>query len=143
MRLVVAAVLMLSAVGPAAAQTDALLRIVAPDLPPGTRLMGFDLTIQSGRIAVLRQAPPGWRLTIDNDPSWHARITANAVVGAAALEDADLARLFLLAAAPDSVRASFPEVLQVSGRIEVMKDGEMQEVKLTRLQTRPVEPATK
>ncbi len=61
--------------------------------------MGVALDITGGRIA-LTKAPPGWQLIIDNDPSGHTMVNAHAIVGAASINPAALAGLFLVAATP-------------------------------------------
>ena len=126
---------------PAGAQNPATyMKIISPELPPGTRLMGFSFIIESGRVAVLREAPAGWRIAIDNDPSWRARITANAVVGAAALKTEDLASLFLLAQTPTENRLGQSET-KVSGSVDVMKNGDIVTVSEPSLRLQPASAA--
>ena len=76
-----------------------LLPLPLPPMPANARIMGVALDITGGRIA-LTKAPPGWQLIIDNDPSGHTMVNAHAIVGAASINPATLAGLFLVAAAP-------------------------------------------
>lgn len=55
-------------------------------LHPGERVVGFSVEVDSGRIVSAPNAPIGWNLTIDNDPSWRTNLTATVIVGAAALD---------------------------------------------------------
>jgi hypothetical protein len=55
-------------------------------LEPGERVVGFSVEVDSGRIVSAPNAPIGWNLTIDNDPSWRTNLTATVIVGAAALD---------------------------------------------------------
>ena len=50
------------------------------------RVVGFKLNIKAGRIANLEFIPPGWNITIDNDPSWNATIVGSSMVGSAAID---------------------------------------------------------
>lgn len=49
------------------------------------RVVAFKLSIKSGRIFCLPNAPIGWFIDIDNDPSQNTIIKGNIKVGAAAL----------------------------------------------------------
>ncbi len=55
-------------------------------LAPGERVVGFSVEVDSGRIVSAPNAPIGWNLTIDNEPSWRTNLTATVIVGAAALD---------------------------------------------------------
>lgn len=50
------------------------------------RIVGFEINVRSARIATLPNAPIGWNIKIDNDPSWSTSISATTEVGAAALD---------------------------------------------------------
>ena len=121
--------LAVAAAGRVCAQNEPpMLQVVTPDLPAGSRLMGFSFDIASGRVASLGRAPAGWTITIDNDPSWHARIDAHAVVGAAALETTELAGLFKMTEPPMQDRIGPHDAIRMSGHIDVMKQGELQTI---------------
>lgn len=49
------------------------------------RVVGFEVHIASGRIAALPNIPIGWNMSIDNDPSWNAKIEGSLRVAAAAV----------------------------------------------------------
>jgi hypothetical protein len=61
----------------------------------GERVSKFDLHIRSAMIVRVRTIPIGWRIDIDNDPSWITQISGVAVVGAADLEPSALRPWFL------------------------------------------------
>jgi hypothetical protein len=42
--------------------------------------------VTSGRIAQITDMPIGWNVSVDNDPSWNAKIHASVLVAAAALD---------------------------------------------------------
>lgn len=50
------------------------------------RIVGFEVHVHSGRIAQLRNMPIGWKITVDNDPSWDTFVAGSVAVGAAALD---------------------------------------------------------
>jgi len=50
-----------------------------------SRITQFRITINSGRIKFMKDVPPGWDISINNDPSWNSTIHATIIVGAAAL----------------------------------------------------------
>ncbi len=49
------------------------------------RITQFKISLTSGRIKFMKDIPPGWSVSINNDPSWVSTIQANILVGAAAL----------------------------------------------------------
>jgi hypothetical protein len=55
-------------------------------LKKNERVLFFKATVSAGRIVSLHEIPIGWNVHIDNDASWNTGISANATVGAAALE---------------------------------------------------------
>lgn len=50
-----------------------------------SRITQFKIAITSGRIKFMKDFPPGWDISINNDPSWNSAIHAAILVGAAAL----------------------------------------------------------
>ena len=114
------------------------LHLVAPGAAAGERLMGVRLKIDNGRVAALPDWPAGWRVAIDNDPSWHATLDAHATVGAAALPPAALAGLVSLAEPPEAAKSDLRSgPIHVSGEIVFMRDGEMRTVKLRSIAVAP------
>ncbi|MFZ2005313.1 MAG: hypothetical protein WB697_05415 [Stellaceae bacterium] len=55
----------------------------------------FDLHLRSAMIVDFRSIPVGWRINIDNDPSWITEVSGTAVVGAADLEASALRPWFV------------------------------------------------
>ena len=68
--------------------------------PQSSRVAGFALTIRHGMVLGLRPVPAGWRLRVDNDPSWTTRLDGHAVVGAAFLSPSMMANLIQLVPEP-------------------------------------------
>lgn len=101
-----------------------------PDLPSGSRLMGFRIRLVGGQVASMRNVPAGWRFTIDNDPSWKSTVSGHAIVGAAAMAGRDLARLFTVEPPPASVVHDLHTRLSASGSVTFLRSG--------RLVTRPL-----
>ena len=86
--------------------------------------MGFTLDVRAGQVAALLDCPAGWQVRITNDPGWTARIEAQAIVGAAALDASEIEKLIALAPEPPAVQASSLDGhLSVSGRLTIMRDG--------------------
>ncbi len=68
-------------------------------LPASARIAAVTVTAAHASILSGRRSG-GWRLAIDNDPSWRASLKAVAVVGAAFIEAGDLGALFSLEPEP-------------------------------------------
>lgn len=58
---------------------------IKPELTKKVRITQFKISITSGRIKFVNDIPPGWYVSITNDPSWISTIQANILVGAAAI----------------------------------------------------------
>jgi hypothetical protein len=58
---------------------------MAPDFwePVGRPGRHDRVTLTHGAIGGVGHVPAGWRVVIDNEPSWAATVTARAIVGAA------------------------------------------------------------
>ena len=108
--------------------------IVVPQLPDGGRLMAFDITIKGGQVSTLRTVPAGWVITINNDPSWNGSVTGQAVVGAAALEVSDLAKILTVSPPPTLVQG---EPMSLSGSITVTLNGDDTKRTFPSIQVRP------
>jgi hypothetical protein len=76
--------------GTARANTLWLVSAERAVLRSGERIVGFELTVSSGRIAALPTLPIGWSVTVDNYPSWQTHMTGSILIGAAALSPAEL-----------------------------------------------------
>lgn len=66
--------------------SDTYCLSLKPGLTGKSRITQFKITIASGRIKFMKDIPPGWDVSINNDPSWNSTIQANILVGAAALK---------------------------------------------------------
>ncbi|MGC1106806.1 MAG: hypothetical protein WA876_09730, partial [Candidatus Acidiferrales bacterium] len=93
------------------------LSIAGLSIASGERVVGFEFHIRSGRITQVRDAPIGWNISVDNDPSWNTRVNGSAIVAAAAL-DASFFRNFLVVAKKESLGNSF----EIHGDIVVTRD---------------------
>jgi len=87
-------------------------------LKAGERVAAFDLKISCGYVSAF-QAPPGWDVEIDNDPSNNVEIRGSILVGAAALDTGDLNKIITI-----TQDLSIGPKLQVTGNIFVTKDFE-------------------
>lgn len=58
------------------------------------RIASLNLTVRHGAISALRHVPVGWRLVVDNDPSWMTKVSGQAIVGAAFLQQSEFSGLF-------------------------------------------------
>ncbi len=65
------------------------------------RVVGFEVTFVGAGIVSLPSVPMGWEISIDNQPSWNTRITASAVVGAAALDSRYFRSFIVIQKAPE------------------------------------------
>lgn len=82
--IVLGAALLTAGSAPASAQLFTA-SIPSLHLADGERVCGFEIKVKSGRIATLPNAPIGWNVSINNDPSWDASIEASIIVGSAAV----------------------------------------------------------
>lgn len=64
------------------------------------RIASLNLTVRHGAISALGHVPVGWRLVVDNDPSWMAKVSGQAIVGAAFLEQSEFSGLFFIEPEP-------------------------------------------
>ena len=108
----------------AAAHRPPTYSIMAPSLPAGERLIAFTIHIANGRVDHLIDCPPGWVITVNNDPSWQGSLQGNAVFGAAAIDVRKLPGLFRLAPSPPEVQHDLPGQLLVTGTLTAMRDGD-------------------
>jgi hypothetical protein len=98
------------------------------NLQPGERVVGFKFRLQAARVARLNDAPIGWSVSIDNDPSWNTSLEATVKVGAAAL-DASFFHRFLRVEKAEPPLVPF----ELTGSIYVTRDfSDTREIKLGR-----------
>lgn len=83
----------------------------------GERAVGFELYVQSGRVAQVPDVPIGWNITVENDPSWNTKISGSVRIAAAAL-DASFFRNFLIVEKNESLGNRF----EIHGKIVVTRD---------------------
>jgi hypothetical protein len=95
-------------------------------LQPGERVVGFEFHLRAARVAGLEDAPIGWSVLIDNDPSWNTSLRATVDVGSAALDGSFFHR-FLRIQKADPPLVPF----EITGSIHVTRDfSETREIKL-------------
>src|SRR5207249_9377087 len=53
------------------------VKISIPSLPviKTERVVGFDIRVQSGRIARVKDVLTGWEICVHNEPSWRSRVS--------------------------------------------------------------------
>ena len=112
------------------AKPPLLFAMTFQDIPKNSSLMGFELTIISGRVAALRDCPAGWQIEVDNDAAWHATVSAHATVGAAALDSRAVQTLVLVSPAPATVIDTVTGQFSVSGSATVMRNGNLTQIPL-------------
>jgi hypothetical protein len=111
--------------GPAQKQTVSIsIRSLA--IGSGERVVGFDFEVTSGRIAQIPNAPIGWNISVNNDPSWKTRIEGSIIVAAAAV-DASFFDDFMTIEKDESLGIPFG----IQGEVVVSKDfSNMRRIKL-------------
>jgi hypothetical protein len=88
-------------------------------LAKGERIIGFEVHVKSGRIALLPNIPIGWNMSVDNDPSWETVVKGSIEVGAAAT-DSDFLREFMVVEKEPGGTPGSP--LDLSGEVVVTAD---------------------
>lgn len=116
--IVLAATFMTVACVPASGQ---ILSVSVPKLilAKGERIIGFEVHVKSGRIALLPNIPIGWNMSVDNDPSWETVVKGSIEVGAAAT-DANFLREFMVIEKEPGASSDSP--LGLSGEVVVTSD---------------------
>jgi hypothetical protein len=69
------------------------VRVTSFPLAAKERIVSFEIQITAGIFRNIANLPPGWNLQIDNDASWNTSVTANIMVGAAALSAEEFKKL--------------------------------------------------
>ena len=90
------------------------------------RVAAIDLMIRHGAIASLRSAPAGWQFNIDNDPSWHTKISGHALVGAAFLQPEALMDLISIVPEPHYSCSELSQPGRLQLRIKIYRNDQMQ-----------------
>jgi hypothetical protein len=75
------------------------------------RIVGFEIHVRSGRIALLPNVPIGWNISVDNDPSWNTVIKGSIDVAAAAVNP-DFLRDFMVVEVKKDASSDAPFDLQ-------------------------------
>ncbi len=83
------------------------------------RIVGFEIHVRSGRIALLPNIPIGWNISVNNDPSWNTDVKGSIDVGAAAMDPGFL-RDFLVVEIEKDAPPNMPFGLQ--GEVIVTSD---------------------
>jgi hypothetical protein len=68
------------------------------ELRVGERIVGFELRIPMGRVVALPAVPVGWSVGIDNHAAGHSHVSGSILIGAAALDPAELKELVVIEA---------------------------------------------
>jgi hypothetical protein len=110
------------------------LSIVGLKYDPSERVAGFDFKISGGQVAGFPQIPSGWRITIDNDPSWSSEISGTAIVGATFLPPQDLTNsTIMIRVIPRELKKypAEPFECRITGYIDLYKRDEVRRINLT------------
>lgn len=62
----------------------------------GERVVAFQVDVKNARICHMKDIPAGWDISINNDPSWNSTLKATVLVGAAAIDETEFFRDFLV-----------------------------------------------
>ncbi|HME20100.1 MAG TPA: hypothetical protein VKI44_01825 [Acetobacteraceae bacterium] len=92
------------------------------------------LQITGGLVVSFPRVPVGWTITIDNDPSWSAQISAIAIVGAANLAFDELESDWLVIQRMPAALQAYPGAPQrvgVNGYLELYKSDRSRRVQLS------------
>jgi hypothetical protein len=116
---VVGALVLLSGGLQLEAQTTMVVSVPTPQIQRKERIVGFEISVRSGRIAELPNVPIGWSISVDNDPSWNTAVKGSIAVGAAALS-ADFLRHFVVVETEKDAPSDMPFALE--GEVVVTAD---------------------
>lgn len=93
--------------------------VPALHLAKSERIVGFEIHVRSGRIALLPDVPIGWNISVNNDPSWNTVVKGSIDVGAAAM-DPEFLQDFLVVEIEKDAPSDMPFELQ--GEVIVTSD---------------------
>lgn len=79
--------------GPGVSASACTLAFASGFQAPEGQIAGLELTLRHGAVTSVKDVPIGWRLVIDNDPSWNMTVSGQAIVGAAFLPPATVPAL--------------------------------------------------
>jgi hypothetical protein len=82
-------------------------------------------------IVGFRSIPVGWRINIDNDPSWSTEVSGIAVVGAADLEPSALRPWFLSLLPEPSDRSERMTEININGSVTLSNRDKTRVVEIT------------
>jgi hypothetical protein len=114
MTLGLAGVALACAATAASASTLWLVSAERAVLQPGERIVGFELTVTSGRIASVPTVPVGWSVEVENYPTWRTQMTGTILIGAAALAPGNLRDFVVVEAHDENGRFDVTLVLTVT-----------------------------
>lgn len=97
----------------------------------GERVSKFDLNVRPAMIIGFRNIPVGWRISIDNDPSWITKVSGIAVVGAADLEEQALQPWFLSLLPEPGDKSGQSQAITINGSITLAKGDQIRTVEIT------------
>jgi hypothetical protein len=93
------------------------ISLLSLPIDSGEQVVGFHFQVTSGRIAQLPDAPIGWSVSVENDPSWNTKFEGSVIVAAAAL-DASFFKDFVLLEKNERSEVAF----DVRGEVDVSRD---------------------
>lgn len=95
---------------------------------PEGRIAGIQLTLRHGAVTSVRNIPAGWRLVIDNDPSWTTAVSGHAVVGAAFLQASAVPALFTINPEPGYTCSALAEARLLKLKLRVYRNDKLRDV---------------
>ena len=100
------------------------------------RIAAIELGLKHAAIAGIRAIPVGWRLTIDNDPSWITRATGRAVVGAAFVDASALSGMISIGPEPNYTCGDLATSGYVTLKLKIYRNDKLHDVILQRFSWR-------
>jgi len=118
---------------PVSAIADCRLQFDRNVLGKEDRLAGFRVRIARGMVSSIAKVPKGWRLSIDNDPSWQSATTGTAIVGAAFLSGDEAQDLLRVVPKPDLTCENFGKRGSVRLTLQVYRHDRIETVTLSKV----------
>jgi hypothetical protein len=97
----------------------------------GERVSKFELHLRPAMIVGFRDIPVGWRINIDNDPSWITEVSGTAVVGAADLEVSALQPWFISVLREPDGRAQPSDIITIEGSVTLANGDHVRTIAIT------------
>lgn len=92
------------------------------------RIAAIELVLKHAAITGIHPIPVGWRLRVDNDPSWNTKAIGRAVVGAAFLDASGLSGMISIGPEPNYTCGDLATSGYVAVKLKVYRNDQLHDI---------------